>query len=111
MDLSNYPLLKAKAQTPFMLQLIGAYTKGEGVMSVNGQPMPHAIWNLICSHRDLKMWCELKMKPHRNWKVSQVKTYFGIKGNGAALLQRFEALKSEADLLVENINRSTFREK
>ena len=44
------------------------------------------------------------MKPHRRWKVSQVKAYFGIKGNRDTLLKRFEALKAEVDELVENIN-------
>ena len=100
MDLSKYPLLQARKETPFVKQMIGAYTEGGKtyVMNVNGSPMARAIWNLILSHRDLKMWCgEQKMKPHRGWKVSEVKEYFGLKGNGENLLTRFEALKGEVD--------------
>jgi hypothetical protein len=29
------------------------------------------------------------MKPHRNWKVSDAKTYFNIKGTGEKLLADF----------------------
>ena len=106
-NLSDYPLLQANQETPFMQELIGAYTEGGKayVMSVNGQPMARAIWNLLISHRDLKGWCgKWKMKPTRRWQVSQVKHYFGIKGNGQNLLKRFEALKEEAERMVENIS-------
>ena len=104
MDLSKYPLLEARQETPFVEQLVKAYTVGgrDYVMSVNGTPMARAIWNLLITQRDLNLWCgKHKMKPHRHWKVTQVKTYFGIKGNGQALLKRFEALKEEAQSLIE----------
>lgn len=87
---TNYPMLSERINTPFVQELMSGSS-----MSVNGNPMSHAVWNLICSHRDLKMWCNLGMKPHRHWKASQVKTYFGLKGNKAKLLEQFEALKLE----------------
>ncbi len=49
-------------------------------------------WNLICTKRDLSMYVKHNMKPHRGWKVSQVKKYFGIKGTGKNLLNRFLVL-------------------
>tara|TARA_R100000479_G_scaffold144514_1_gene79981 strand:+ start:612 stop:923 length:312 start_codon:yes stop_codon:yes gene_type:complete len=58
-------------------------------MSVQGSPMPHAIWNLMVSKRDLTLWCKIGMKPHRGWKVSDVKRYFNITGTGENLLARF----------------------
>ncbi len=62
-------------------------------MNVNGGDMPTAIWNLICSKRDLTMYCRpYKMKPHRHWRVTDVKKYFGITGTGDKLLANFMAL-------------------
>jgi hypothetical protein len=51
--------------------------------------MNKAEFNLICSKRDISLWTKLKMKPHRNWKVSDAKTYFNIKGTGEKLLADF----------------------
>jgi len=87
----KYPLLVARMDTPF-----GEDLRAEP-MSVNGKPMSRAVWNIIITKRDLSMWVKFKMKPHRHWKVSDVKCYFGIKGNGQALLDRFLALKAEVD--------------
>jgi hypothetical protein len=92
------PEIYRRMETPFVKDLI----KGHGV-PVNGEFMPHALWNLICSHRDLHLWTKYKMKPHRHWKVSDVKKYFGIKGSGETLLERFEKLKKEVDDLY-NLN-------
>ena len=49
-------------------------------MSVDSQVTPKAIWNLILSKRDLGLW-RRGMRPHRHWRVSDVKRYFGLKGN------------------------------
>ena len=35
------------------------------------------IYNLICSKRDLTLFCK-GIKPHRNWKLKNVKEYFGL---------------------------------
>ena len=51
--------------------------------------MNKAEFNLICSKRDISLWTQLKMKPHRHWKVSDAKTYFNIKGTGKKLLADF----------------------
>tara|TARA_B100001029_G_C14866901_1_gene342287 strand:- start:360 stop:671 length:312 start_codon:yes stop_codon:yes gene_type:complete len=92
-DITKYPMLNARQHTPFFADL----TDEDRVMNVNGSPMSQGVWNMICSHRDLKLWCRLGMKPHRGWKVSQAKAYFGIKGNKDKLLSEFEALKAEVD--------------
>ena len=81
--------------SPFQSELIEDTRRrsdGEQVMLVNGSPMGGAVWNLIVSKRDLTMWCKHGMKPHRHWKVSHVKKYFGIKGTGDKLLERFMVL-------------------
>lgn len=71
-------------------------------MYVNGNPMSRAIWNLIISKRDLSMWAKHRMKPHRFWKVSNVKIYFGIKGSADKLLEQIIAYKECVDQLYNN---------
>lgn len=52
----------------------------EHSMSINGGTSSKGMWNLIISKRDLGLW-KRGMKPTRTWKVSDVKKYFGLKGN------------------------------
>ena len=47
---------------------------------VNGKESSRGMWNLIVSKRDLGLW-KIGMKPNRHWKVTDVKKYFGLKGN------------------------------
>ena len=91
-DLTDYPMLNARQNTPFFSDLaLNSRT------SINGTSMNQGVWNMIVSHRDLKIWCQHGWKPHRNWKVSQAKNYFGIKGSKKTLLTEFEALKAEVE--------------
>ena len=53
---------------------------------INGKQSNIAYYNLICSIRDLGLH-NIGMKPHRFWKISDVKRYFGIKGNKHQMLQ------------------------
>lgn len=46
-------------------------------------------YNLILSIRDLKLY-ESGMKPNRHWKISDVKTYFGIKGSATSMRKYLE---------------------
>ncbi len=50
-------------------------------LSVNGSASSKGMYNLIVSKRDLGLWSKIGMKPHRHWKVTDVKRYFGLKGN------------------------------
>ena len=49
-------------------------------LSVNEKASSKGMWNLIVSKRDLALW-RRGMKPNRHWKVTDVKKYFGLKGN------------------------------
>ena len=95
----EYPVMSrftpAMWESPFMGQYLEdglALERGEEILSLNGKPMGHAVYNLLISKRDLEMWIRMKMKPHRRWKVSHVKKYFGIKGNGENLMNQFMLL-------------------
>lgn len=67
----------------------------QNIMTVNGSSMGLARWNLIITKRDLTLWTKMGMKPHRRWKVTDVKRYFGIKGNGQNLMDRFMKIFNE----------------
>lgn len=100
-SLDNYPMLAARQHTQFVADLLAP------PMLVNGSPMSQGVWNLIVTKRDLSMWTQFKMKPHRNWKVSQVKTYFGLKGRGQKLFDQFMALKTEVDAAIAEMGTIT----
>lgn len=54
----------------------------DGVMSIG-------IYNLIVSIRDLKIYSR-GMKPHRNWRITDVKKYFGVQGSTLNILSKLE---------------------
>lgn len=68
-------------------------------INVNGRPMLIARWNLITSKRDLTLWVKCKMKPHRGWKVSEAKKYFGLTGSGQKMLDQFVQLEEDFNSL------------
>jgi hypothetical protein len=55
----------------------------------NNNGVNRGLFNLIVSIRDLKLYSK-GMKPHRGWKVTSVKKYFGIKGNTIQVLNNLE---------------------
>ena len=61
-------------------------------LNVNGSPMPAAMWNLLLSIRDCKLYSK-GIKPHRNWKISDVKWYFGVTGGAGDIAKRLEEYK------------------
>ena len=75
---------------------------GEGT-TVNGTPMKWSKWNLIITKRDLNLYVKFGMKPHRGWRVTDVKKYFGIKGTGEKLLANFMEIYNEATTHNTNI--------
>ena len=62
-------------------------------INVNGGAMPVGYWNLIISIRDCKLYSK-GLKPHRNWKISDVKWYFGVKGNAQQIAEVLEKYKT-----------------
>ena len=90
----NYPLLVRECQ--FTTDLISGWNDKRNPVNVGE-------YNLIVTMRDLKLWTKFKMKPHGFWKVSQVKEYFALKGNGEVLMERFTELFDEVQKLKEDL--------
>ena len=72
--------------TPFLEDVASGKT-----INFNGKDMSIAFYNLVVSKRDLKLW-QVGMKPHRHWRVTDVKKYFGIKGNKNELVMQINNL-------------------
>jgi hypothetical protein len=66
----------------------------DNTFSMAGKQMNRALYNLIVSKRDLQLWT-IGLKPHKGWKVTDVKLYFGLKGNNKANL--VEQIKTLCD--------------
>ena len=60
---------------------------------INGKDTPRGYYNLLVSIRDCKLYA-IGLKPHRHWKISDVKNYFGIKGNATQLATQLEEIKN-----------------
>lgn len=65
-------------------------------ININGKNTPYGYYNLLLSIRDCKLYSK-GIKPHRHWKITDVKNYFGIKGNAQQLATQLEAIR---DLLI-----------
>ncbi len=61
----------------------------EKPMSINGMESNKGYYNLVVTIRDLKLFSR-GLKPHRFWRLKDVKNYFGIKGNTKTILKRLE---------------------
>jgi len=62
-------------------------------INVNGNEVSLGYWNLIISIRDCKLY-SIGLKPNRHWKINNVKTYFGIKGDASKLVTQLEKIKN-----------------
>lgn len=63
-------------------------------INVNGTEMPLELYKLIFCIRDVKLWIA-GIKPHRNFRISDVKNYFGVKGSPQKVLEQLQQLKAQ----------------
>jgi hypothetical protein len=68
------------------------FLSAENYTNFNGKPMNMAYYNVCIERRNLKLW-EIGMKPTRNWYVSDIKKYYGIKGNKSKLVSQIEFIR------------------
>lgn len=67
-------------------------TDPNSVIKVNNGAMPLGYYNLIVSIRDCGLYA-VGIKPHRNWKITDVKRYFGLTGNARSLKVQLEEIR------------------
>lgn len=80
---------KVNANSQFFIDM----TDESKLLNINGSEMPKGYWNLILTIRDLSMYAKCGIKPHRHWKITDVKRYFGIKGTAESMLEQLRAYK------------------
>ena len=71
------------------------------VIEVNGSEMMKAHYNLIVSIRDCGLYAK-GLKPNRFWKITDVKKYFGLKGNAEKIYNQLVRLRDEMNALADN---------
>ena len=94
----EYPLLREWTDRMWNSPFMRAYERegqihmsGGKILEVDGKPMGQAVYNMIVTKRDLEFYL-VGMKPHRRWKVTDVKRYFGIKGTKQKLMAQFDLM-------------------
>lgn len=61
-------------------------------MLINGNTSSRAYYNLVVSIRDVSLFTK-GIKPHRFWRLNDVKTYFGVTGGKDKVLEQLKAYK------------------
>lgn len=61
--------------------------------------MNSGIYNLLLTRRDLSIYVKADMRPHRNWKLKDVRQYFGIKGSATELLDFMNMVVADLQIL------------
>ena len=61
-------------------------------MLINGNRSTRAYYNLVVSIRDVSLFSK-GIKPNRNWKLKDVKWYFGVKGGTDKVLEQLNGYK------------------
>ena len=61
-------------------------------LSINGAQSSRAFYNLVVSIRDVSLFSK-GIKPHRGWRITDVKNYFGVKGNPTKVLAQLQELR------------------
>lgn len=57
----------------------------DSTLAINGNKSSFGYYNLIVSIRDVSLFSK-GIKPHRNWRLKDVKWYFGLTGNTEKIL-------------------------
>lgn len=63
-------------------------------INFNGNQVDFRIYNLITTIAQMKLFCK-GLIPHRNFKFSDVKNYFQVKGNKESVLAQLQQLLKE----------------
>jgi len=63
-------------------------------MRINTMESNRGYYNLVLTIRDLSLYTKVGLKPHRHWRLKDVKQYFGITGSASSMLTRLEAFKN-----------------
>ena len=76
-----------KKEKEFNFDMESQFVKDmSNMLDVNGNEMPKGMYNLICSKREVGLFCK-GIIPHRNWRLKDAKEYYRVKGNKHTVLK------------------------
>ena len=61
-------------------------------ITIDGTELSLGYYRLFLTIRDLKLVTRTSLKPHRNWRLKDVKQYFGLKGSAKTILKELETI-------------------
>ena len=61
-------------------------------ITIDGTELSLGYYRLFLTIRDLKLVTRTSLKPHRNWRLKDVKQYFGLNGSAKTILQKLETI-------------------
>ena len=77
------------------------------IIEIKGKETNLGYFNLAKSVRDLKSFIQTGKKPAIGWKISDIKKYYGLKGNKVAImegLQIYEEVINFCEATLKDIN-------
>ena len=87
------------ASAPFWVEL---HDEDRPTIKIQGRDVPRCLYNLMITRRDVNLYLH-GLKPHRGWKIGDVKAYFGLTGGKQKVADAINAMHSE---LVEQFKNS-----
>lgn len=84
--------VSADRSAPFWGEVLAARP-----MNINGIDVPSWRWTLILTKRDVSLYSK-GIKPHARWKITDVKKYFGLKGNAEQLVILLDFIQRNLNL-------------
>lgn len=97
-------MLTEKEALTFMQKVDNTAPFWEQLHSQEVDKVQHAMYNLILTRRDVNLYLK-DIKPHRGWKISDVKAYFGIKGGKQKIADQINLLHRE--FVEPNLNKDS----
>jgi hypothetical protein len=97
-------MLTEKEALTFMQKVDNTAPFWEQLHSMDDMQVKHAVYNLIVTRRDVNLYLK-DIKPHAQWKISDVKAYFGIKGGKQKIADQINLLHRE--FVEPNLNKDS----
>lgn len=92
---------RVDANAPFWVEL---HDEDRPTMNINGNDVPRCLYNLMLTKRDIRMYADHDMKPNRQWKIGDVKKYFGLKGGKVKIKDAIFVIHDEFIGRINEIN-------
>ena len=101
-DINNYPNIEERLKTPFVRDFIIQEGTESRFYRLSGHNENWSIIKYLLQKTilDLNTWIEFKIRPHRGWKITKIKTHFGLKGHSVKCLEQLKMLTLEIEDII-----------